>query len=109
MGLHEYNYILTDAAITDIDEILSYISGELLNPVAANAFMDNLEEKINEVCKNPNSGRIIDNDFLKMEGVRRFLVNNYIGYYAVKQEDSLVIILRIVYVKQDQDKVINDL
>ena len=44
-----YNYVLTESAEADIDEALDYIANELVNPDAASAFADELEEKENIV------------------------------------------------------------
>ena len=44
-----YNYVLTESAEADIDEALDYITNELVNPDAASAFADELEEKENIV------------------------------------------------------------
>ena len=44
-----YNYVLTESAEADIDEALDYIANELVNPDAASASADELEEKENIV------------------------------------------------------------
>ena len=41
-----FNYIFTDAAKADLDEILSYISTELSNPTAASSFFDSFEKTL---------------------------------------------------------------
>jgi len=49
MASDRYNYVLTESAEADIDEALDYIANELVNPDAASAFADELEEKENIV------------------------------------------------------------
>ncbi len=49
MASDRYNYVLTERAEADIDEVLDYIANELVNPDAASAFADELEEKENIV------------------------------------------------------------
>ncbi len=49
MASDRYNYVLTESAEADIDEVLDYIANELVNPDAASAFADELEEKENIV------------------------------------------------------------
>ena len=46
MASDRYNYVLTENAEADIDEAFDYIAGDLVNPDAASAFADELEEKL---------------------------------------------------------------
>ena len=64
MASDRYNYVLTESAEADIDEALDYIANELVNPDAASAFADELEEKEN------------------------------------------IVVLRVVYSRRDQDKIL---
>ena len=49
MASERYNYVLTESAEADVDEAFDYIANELVNPDAASAFADELEEKENIV------------------------------------------------------------
>ena len=49
MASDRYNYVLTESAEADIDEAFEYIANDLVNPDAASAFADELEEKENIV------------------------------------------------------------
>ena len=109
MAFRKYNYVLTEMAEGDIDEILSYIKNELFNPVAASNFANELEIKTEEICKNPGKGRIVENEFLKRDDVRRFIVKNYIAYFIVDEENKEVVILRVVYNKRDQNDILKEL
>ena len=81
MASKRFTWLLTEIAEADVDDILDYIANTLVNPNAATAFADELEERLEEVCKAPKTGRLVENEFLKMEDVRRILVKNYIVYY----------------------------
>ena len=108
MASRKYGYVLTEIAEADIDETFEYIAEELSNPDAASGFADELEKKIDEICKTPNSGRLVENEHLKRNDVRRFLVDNYIVYY-ITDENRNVIILRLVYGKRDQNKILKNI
>ena len=60
MAFKKYNYALTEIAAYDIDEVISYIQEELSNPEAAISFADELEEKLEDICKNPKNGRLVE-------------------------------------------------
>ena len=102
MASDRYNYVLTESAEADIDEAFDYIAGELVNPDAASAFADELEE----ICKTPKAGRPVHNPYLKRDDVRRVLVKNYIAYYLIDEEKANIVVLRVVYSRRDQDRIL---
>ena len=106
MASDRYNYVLTESAETDIDEAFDYIANELVNSDAASAFADELEEKLEEICKTPKAGRPVHNPYLKRDDIRRVLVKNYIAYYLIDEKKENIVVLRVVYNRRDQDKVL---
>ena len=109
MASKKYGYVLTEIAEADIDETFEYIGGELSNPEAASDFADELEKTIDEICKTPKSGRLVENEYLRRNDVRRILVDNYICYYIIDDEERNIVILRLVYGKRDQDKILKNI
>ena len=109
MASDRYTYVLTESAETDVDEAFDYIANELVNPEAASAFADELEEKLEEICKTPKAGRPVHNPYLKRDDIRRILVKNYIAYYLIDEEAAKIVVLRVVYNRRDQDKLLKSL
>ena len=106
MAFEQYSYVLTETALNDLDETYEYIAVDLANPDAAGDFADELEETLTEICKTPRTGRPVTNPYLKRNDIRRFLVKNYIGYYLVDEDTGTIVVLRIVYGKRNQDKIL---
>ena len=109
MASDRYNYVLTESTEADVDEAFDYIANELLNPDAASAFADELEEKLEEICKTPKAGRPIRNPYLKRDDIRRVLVKNFIAYYLIDEDEENIVVLRVVYNRRNQDKILNQL
>jgi plasmid stabilization system protein ParE len=109
MAFDRYNYVLTESAEADIDEAFDYIANELVNPDAASAFADELEEKLEEICKTPKAGRPVHNPYLKRDDIRRVLVKKSIAYYLINEEAAKIVVLRVVYNRRDQDKLLKSL
>ena len=65
-----------------------------------------LMQKIDAVCKTPKIGRPVENEYLRRNDVRRFLVGNYIAYYIIDEAAWNIVILRMVYGGRDQDKIL---
>lgn len=108
MASKVYDYVLTQTAENDFDEALTYISEILDNPEAATNLADEFEVQLELVCKRPKTGRLIENEFLRRNDIRRFLVKNYIAYYLVDEDNENIVILRFVYGKCDQDSIVKN-
>ncbi len=109
MASDRYTYVLTESAEADIDEAFDYIANELVNPDAASAFADELEEKLEEICKTPKGGRPVHNPYRKRDDIRRIPVKNYIAYYLIDEEAAKTVVLRVIYNRRDQDKLLKSL
>ena len=108
MASKKYDYVLTELAESDIDDVFEYIELDLANPDAASDFADELEEKLNELRKTSKSGRLVENEFLKRDDVRRILVGNFIAYYIIDDEKKQIVVLRVVYSKRYQGKILRE-
>ena len=97
----KFGYRLTKRAESDLDGIVSYIAVELANPQAASDFVDKLQDNIDEARAFPESGSLVDNEFLQVENLRKKLIGNYIMYYLPDMREKIIYILRIVYGKQN--------
>ncbi len=82
MASKNYRYLFTESAEADIDLTFSYITDTLSNPDAASDLANELEEQLERICKRPETGKIVENDFLRRNDVWRFLVKNYIASLA---------------------------
>lgn len=97
----KFGYRLTKRAESDLDGIVSYIAIDLANPQAASDFVDKLLYSIEEARVFPENSSLVDNEFLQLENVRKKLIGNYIMYYLPNTVENIILILRIVYGKQN--------
>lgn len=100
---------LTKRAESDLDGIVSYITVDLANPQAASDFVDKLQDTIEEARAFPESGSLVDNEFLQIENMRKKLVGNCIKYYLLDVGENIIYILRIVYGKRNLDEILKKL
>lgn len=105
----KFGYRLTKRAESDLDGIVWYITVDLANPQAASDFVDKLQDTIEEVRAFPESGSLVDNEFLQIENVRKKLVGNYIMYYLPDIGENIIYILSIVYGKRNLDEILKKL
>lgn len=109
MASKSYNYALTEAARNDIDEVLEYIVVKLGNLSAAKALAEEFDAQIENICLEPRSGKLVENEFLKRDDIRRFLVKKFVGYYLVDGDAKQIVILRFVYGRRNQDVIVDGL
>ena len=102
----KYSYRFTEKAEQDLDEILRYISVDLVNPTAAQNLGRKIFEKIDVVCVFPESGAPVDNEFLADKTIRKLSVDNYVIYYKAHYEEKAISIVRIVYAKRNLDEIL---
>ena len=105
----KFGYRLTKRAESDLDGIVSYIAIELANPQAASDFVDKLKDNIDEARAFPESGSLVDNEFLQLDNLRKKLIGNYIMYYLLDVGENIIYILRIVYGKRNLDEILKKL
>ena len=82
-------------AQADMEQIFEYIAVELCNPTAAIGQINDFERALNNVCAFPESCLYICNEYVKDKTLRKLVVNNYIIFYRVKDEEIQVI--RVLY------------
>lgn len=100
--MKKYNIDLTNLAKSQLISIKHYIENELNTPQTANKLIDSIENSILSLETFPDRYPIISESPWNGEGVRKFVVKNYIIYYKVFDKLQKVIILAIVNEKKDQ-------
>ena len=86
----------------DMIEIVRYISRELQNPDAADRLADAAESVLTFPYAAPAYQPIRS---LKHE-YRKILVQNYLMFYWVDEEERLVTVARVVYAKRDYGRLL---
>lgn len=104
-----YDFRFTEKASVDLDEILHYISVELDNSFAASAFMEKLEQIIDEIRLFPKCGSLVDNELIAVKDIRKVPISNYMLYYRLDNSEECFIILRIIYGKRDPQQTAKDI
>ncbi len=108
MACKEYDFELTETAESDIDATYEYIVETLENPDAASDLADELEIQIEKICKRPETGKLVEYEFLRRNDVWPFPVKNYIAYYLIDDDNETIVILRFVYSGRNQDKIVRE-
>lgn len=92
---------ITKEANKDIDDIVSYISKTLKNPIAASNFFDDFEKSCETVAADPEAYEYCRDSRLKQAGYRKIVIKNYIVFYRINKPEKTVYIMRIIYGRRD--------
>lgn len=103
---NNYTIKMTPKATTDLDNIYSYISEELFASNAAMHLLERIEESIMNLKRFPFSCNYVSDEFLRSKEYRKLIIDNYIAFYLVKEENRQVIIMRVLYGKQNYENLL---
>ncbi len=100
MSKNRYSLKLTPKASEDLDKIYRYISEELYSKEAAINLLERIETSIMNLKEFPFACNYVADEFLKNKGYRKLIIDNYIAFYLVNEEEKLVIVMRVLYGRQ---------
>ncbi|MFZ5986616.1 MAG: type II toxin-antitoxin system RelE/ParE family toxin [Bacillota bacterium] len=101
-----YKLVITELAHQDLDKIVSYIAVELVNPIAAGNFLDEVDKCYGHLKSNPWMYGKCQNKRLEKEGYRKAPIKNYLLVYKIDEVSKTVNIMRFFYGAQDYIKLI---
>ena len=90
-----YQLKIFPMAQLDMEQIFDYIAVELCNPTAAMEQINDFEKAFENVRAFPKSCPYINNEYVKDKSLRKLIVNNYIAFYRVR--DNEIQVIRVLY------------
>ena len=93
--MNQYNIEYSKEAREDLIEIKLYIKYNLQEPETAQKLISKIRFEIDKLKTNPQMFAIIDDDFIKKFEIRKLIVDNYIVFYRIQNNN--IQIARIMY------------
>ncbi len=104
--VNNYTIKMTPKAADDLDNIYQYISEELFLTSSAANILERIERGIMRLREFPFSCNYVADEYLRNKGYRKLIVDNYIVFYLIEEENSQVIIMRVLYGKQKYENLL---
>ena len=101
-----YDLFVTEAAHEDLEEVLSYIAGDLANPGAAANLLDQVEACYEQLKDFPALYESCHDLQLRNLGYRKVVIGNFVLVYQPAEAEKRVYILRFFYGGRDYEKLI---
>ena len=105
----DYTFQFTEKALSDLDEITDYLVNTLGQRPAAQRLIDEMDQEIHMICRYPESGTPVVNEFIRRTDIRRLVIENYLLYYIADKENQRILVLRIVYGRRDLEEVMREI
>ena len=93
----KYKILISIKAKEDLKSIVFYIKNNLKEPAIAKKYAKIIKEEIMSLSYFPERNAIITDKSLINLQIRKTIVKNYIIFYKVNEESSIVNIERILY------------
>ena len=101
-----YKVQITSAAERDLIRAADHIEFVLKNPKAADELIDEAEKQINSLSDFPEKFRLVDDPVLASWGIRFVIVNGYLAFYTISEEENLVIVVRFLFQKSNWNAIL---
>ena len=105
--MNNYKVSYSGEALSDLREIYSYITYELLVPKTAAAQIKRIREKIRSLDFMPACHELVEWEPWQSMNMHQLPIDNYIAYYLVDDKTKMVRITRIFYGGRDIKGIIN--
>ncbi len=93
--MKKYNIEYSMESKQDLIDIKRYIKYNLQEPNTAQKLITKIKKEIDSLKDNPEMYSIIDDDIIKRFKIRKLVVDNYIVFYRINDEN--IQIVRVMY------------
>jgi plasmid stabilization system protein ParE len=101
-----YNIHITAAAERDLIRAADHIEFVLKNPKAADDLLDEAEKQVNSLSDFPEKFQLVDDPILASWGIRFVIVNNYLAFYKISEDENLIIVVRFLFQKSNWNAIL---
>ncbi len=101
-----YSIHITSASERDLIRAADHIEFTLKNPKAADDLLDEAEKQINSLADFPQKFRLVDDPVLASWGIRFVIINGYLAFYTISEEDHRVIVVRFLFQKSNWNAIL---
>ena len=101
-----YDIHITSAAERDLIHAADHIEFNLKNPKAADDLLNEAERQIFSLADFPEKFRLVNDPVLASWGIRFVIVNGYLAFYTISEEENRVIVVRFLFQKSNWNAIL---
>ena len=100
--MKKYKVKLTEYAENQLGEIYNYIAVTLASPIAAKNWLSNMKKQMSQLSFYAARGSSDRQEPWRSRGIHKLVVKNYLVYFWIDEDHSVVWVIAIVYGRMDQ-------
>ena len=104
----EYKVNITEPAELDLISAIDYIEFTLLNPKAADDLLALAYSKFKSLNHMPATHALVNDSVLAHLGVHQIIIDNYLAFFTISEEDKTVYILRFMYSARNWTEILKE-
>lgn len=98
--MNVYHIKIAQPAENDLQGVAHYIAKELREPLTAQRVIAKIGEAIMDLEQMPYRNALVNDERLAFQGIRKLMIDSYIAFYVISEEDERVTIIRILLGKR---------
>ena len=104
--MNKYRILFTRNAKDDLIEIRNYITYDLLSPDISREFIYGLRKSISQLYYFPYKFPQVKTKYIDRQSCRYMPYKNFLIFYEVKEQETVIYILRILYKKRNWSEIL---
>lgn len=100
--MKRYDVRVTIQAQEDVFSYAKYIRDELLNPQAAEKFVNDMRKAVNSLDSMPKRNPLVDEEPWHSMSVYKMVARGYLVYYWIEENTAQVHVTGVVYGRRSQ-------
>lgn len=101
-----YNVVITQDAQDEVRGIFEYIAFNLLVPDTAKKQTRRIIDAIHSLSEFPERNAVYEMEPWKSRGLRKLIIDNYIAFYIINENQKEVVVLHVFYGGRDIGKLL---
>lgn len=100
--MKEYEVKITDYALEQMEKTVEYIACQLQTPETAVKWLGNMKKSLSSLSFSPQRIKRIDEEPWRSEGIRKLIVNRFLVYFFIDDEQAIVWVTGVIYSGREQ-------
>jgi plasmid stabilization system protein ParE len=104
--MDKYRVDISGPAESDLRDIVRYISSELEAPITALNMLEAMENSLAGLSTMPHGYPKVRDERLAAMGYHILVINNYIAFFTINENEKVVDVERILYGRRDWKRIL---
>lgn len=100
---------MTEKAYDSLRDIARHIAYNLMSPQAAVKTINYIRNELSKLDSMPSRIPLVNEEPWRSEGIHKMIINKYIAYFTINENQNIVNVLYVAYGRKDQKNILRDI